>query len=76
MMKDWNLYPTNNWEDIDNNLLRCKTFGGWLVKALDEVPMDYGRGLTTGYGHNRIALTFVPDPAHKWKIKPDEVVVS
>jgi hypothetical protein len=74
MIDNRNLYPTNDWENLDDNHMRCKTFGGWLVKALDEVPMDYGRGMTTGYGHNRIALAFIPDPTHKWTIVADPVV--
>ena len=36
------------------NIYRAKVFGGWLVRDAGTVSKG-------------IALTFVPDPSHRWK---------
>lgn len=58
-----------NWEQIDNLHQRAEVYGGWLVKAYEEVSTfsDDGRLLHQGYDF-RIAITFVPDPQHVWEI--------
>lgn len=56
------------WEDIDFYHKRTKVFGGWLVKAYEDVfrESNYSRNQ---YGKDwRIAMCFVPDPNHEWKI--------
>lgn len=57
-------------EQIDNNHQRAKVFGGWLVKAFESVCHDravVGGGLEEGWDW-RVAMTFVPDPSHKWSL--------
>lgn len=57
-----------NWEVIDNHHLRCPIFGGWLVKANENVTyFTDNQGYTTGWDY-RIAMAFVPDPGHEWKL--------
>jgi len=48
---------TYEWEHITGTgqTYRLKVFGGWLVKALE------GRYIA-------VALTFVPDPKHEWRL--------
>ena len=56
-------------EQIDNNHQRLKVFGGWLVKAYTPVVhMMPDQGFQEGWDW-RIAMAFVPDPKHEWKIK-------
>ena len=58
-----------NWEQIDAYHERAEVHGGWLVKAYSEVSnfSDDGRLLHQGYDL-RIAMTFVPDPQHVWRL--------
>lgn len=65
------------WEDIPNLnyatwYRRAKVYGGWLVEATTDVTHDMNYeggkgGMDSGYDW-RIALTFVPDQLHQWKI--------
>ena len=54
-------------ERIDNEHQRAKVYGGWIVKAFDEVmtPMYPGDPPKDGYEW-RISMCFVPDPNHDW----------
>lgn len=56
-------------EQIDSHHQRAKVPGGWLVKVFEDVTTYLGedRGIVDGYNW-RIAMTFVPDPKHEWKI--------
>lgn len=55
--------------DIDNYHQRAKVIGGWLVKTHESV---YHLGTSVSAGGDgwdlRVAMTFVPDPDHKWVI--------
>lgn len=59
------------WEDIDSYHRRTKVFGGWLVKAYEDV-CTVGTGYTalgqTGYEW-RVTMCFVPDFNHEWKLE-------
>lgn len=56
------------WEDIDNYHKRCKVFGGWLVKCYEDVYENRESiGMNCGWQW-RIAMAFVPDPNHEWRI--------
>lgn len=60
---------TLNWESMDNYHERVKIFGGWLVKAREEVMHDrseFGQGMIGGWDW-RLTMCFVPDPNHEWK---------
>lgn len=57
-----------NWEQIDSNHLRTQVFGGWLVKAYEDVNHFTENGLQQGYDW-RVAMTFVPDPQHEWALE-------
>ena len=56
-------------EAIDSQHSRAKVYGGWLVKAFEDVAHD-----VTCPGFNpcnrdvRVAMAFVPDPKHRWKL--------
>ena len=54
-------------EKIDSNHSRARVIGGWLVKATNEVKQAADWHNIGGAGQ-RIAMTFVPDPDHEWKI--------
>jgi len=55
-------------EQIDNYHQRAKVPGGWLVKAVENVTHQTDHmGMADGWDW-RIALAFVPDPDHAWKI--------
>ena len=57
------------WEDIDNYHTRAKVFGGWIVKASESVTHDTrDNGMQSGWDW-RIAMVFVPDPKHEWKLE-------
>jgi len=43
-----------DWERVTKSTERMKIYGGWLVRVFR--------------GGISIALTFVPDPFHEWKI--------
>ncbi len=56
-----------NWERIAEHCQRLKVWGGWVVESW----------AVTGEGGDRIALCFVPDEKHEWKLtenKPKEGV--
>ena len=54
------------WEHIDPYHQRCRVYGGWLVKAFEDVghPSECS-GLVPGWDL-RVAMAFVPDPTHQW----------
>ena len=57
------------WEDVDpGRMERAKIHGGWLVRAFENVSHDRGGELQQGWDW-RVALCFVPDPTHEWKIR-------
>jgi len=58
------------WEEIDNNHQRAKVFGGWLVKAYEDVYHKTESGMDSGWDW-RIAMAFVPDPGHEWMLEKD-----
>ena len=54
------------WEQIDDYHQRAKVFGGWLVKAYEDVLHNFeDRGMTNGWDW-RVAMCFVPDSKHEW----------
>lgn len=54
------------WENIDQYHKRAKVIGGWLVKAYEDMG---GSEYPSRVGYEwRIALTFVPDNGHYWKV--------
>jgi len=58
------------WEQIDNYHQRAKIFGGWLVKAYEDVvhnQIHEGYGMQSGFDL-RVAMCFVPDPQHLWEV--------
>ena len=58
-------------EQIDDNHQRAKVFGGWLVKAYENVMHNMvDQELNDGWDW-RVAMTFVPDPKHQWIIEDD-----
>lgn len=63
------------WEEIEQGsysgyLYRAKVFGGWLVRACDDVvhdKSDVGHGMDSGWDY-RNSITFIPDPGWTgWK---------
>ena len=61
------------WEQIDNYHQRAKVFGGWLVKAYEDkrhyaIYRDGSDVWRDGYDWS-IAMAFVPDINHEWKIE-------
>lgn len=59
-------------EQIDNNHQRAKVIGGWLVKAYESVThQTEDRGMLDGWDY-RVAMTFVPDEGHYWKIDQED----
>lgn len=56
------------WEDIEpGRLERAKVLGGWLVRGFEDVSHNTNNGLQSGWDW-RVALAFVPDINHEWKI--------
>lgn len=58
------------WEWIDDHYRRAKVLGGWLVEGSTAVTHNMiadGRGMESGWDY-RIALCFVPDEGHYWKV--------
>lgn len=56
------------WEQIDAYHQRAEVFGGWLVKCVEDV-IHFTPDIGIQHGHDwRVAMTFVPDPAHEWVI--------
>lgn len=56
------------WEQIDEYHRRAKIKGGWLVKAYEDVIHDTeSQGRVPGWDW-RIAMCFVPDSMHAWKL--------
>jgi len=51
-----------HWEDIDLYHRRAKVPGGWLVKIYEKI-------IEAGQCSWCIAVCFVPDPTHSWKIR-------
>ena len=59
------------WEDIDNYHRRAKVFGGWIVKASEDVTHNTtNNGMQSGWDW-RIAMVFVPDPNYEWKLEEE-----
>ena len=58
-----------NWERIDSDraLSRAKIKGGWLVREQCGILIEHD-GETVLSGEYRVALCFVPDPMHGWKL--------
>lgn len=58
------------WEDIKSeyagHLQRAPVPGGWLVRDVQDVLVDMGRGPESGYAWSS-SLTFVPDPTGQWR---------
>ena len=52
------------WEIIDQHHSRAKVFGGWLVKS---VVLQSANDKIVGVVS--VAMAFVPDPEHKWKLE-------
>lgn len=65
--------PPLTWEDIDNYHQRAKVFGGWLVKAMEEVVHDTEHQGMRGGWDFRVAMCFVPDPEYKWEVETTEM---
>jgi hypothetical protein len=59
------------WEQIDPYHQRAKVFGGWLVKVYEDVVHETPNGKHGGWDW-RIAMTFVPDHLHVWKLEDDK----
>lgn len=63
-----------NWEQIDDYHLRAKVIGGWIVKAYEDVmhqdPNEEDQW-DSGYDY-RVAICFVPDQNHEWKLEEDK----
>lgn len=58
-----------NWEQIDAYHQRAEVFGGWLVKAYEDVEHYIpDQGLRSGWDW-RVAMVFIPDPAHEWVLE-------
>lgn len=65
--------PPLTWEVIDTNHHRAKVFGGWLVKAYEDVIHDKPeQGMVSGWDW-RVAMCFVPDPEYKWEVETKEM---
>ena len=59
------------WELVDNYTLRMKVPTGWIVKVIEDISHDQyslGRGMQNGLDY-RVALCFVPDSSHDWKLE-------
>lgn len=55
------------WEEIDEYHQRAKVFGGWIVKAYQNVVHNRDGLMQSGWDW-RASITFVPDPKHEWKL--------
>ena len=55
------------WEQIDEYHQRASVFGGWLVKAFENVMHLAPSGREVGFDW-RMSMCFVPDPKHQWKL--------
>jgi hypothetical protein len=57
------------WEAIDDNIVRARIFGGWLVRIVNDVYTlrgnDQWDSASTGYEF-RESITFVPDIQGYW----------
>lgn len=60
------------WENIDNYHRRTRVFGGWLVKAYEDIHEFINDEITSGYNW-RVSMTFVPDPMELWKLPSPEI---
>ena len=61
-----------DWEQIDAYHQRAMVFGGWLVKAFEDVIHNReDHGMVGGWDY-RITMAFVPDPDHEWVLVPTE----
>ena len=56
------------WEQIDSYHQRTKVFGGWLVRAYEDVYEKNLDGIYSGEYNWRLVICLVPDPNHEWKI--------
>ena len=59
------------WEQIDDNHYRCNIFGGWLVKAYENVVGFNVHSERFEYeteNNHCVSMCFVPDPLHQWEI--------
>jgi len=56
------------WERIEMETERAEICGGWLVRTFSEATHFLADGrVQSGYDWH-VALTFVPDPSHKWAL--------
>jgi hypothetical protein len=56
-------------EQIDNFHQRAKVYGGWIVKAFENVTHETDHeGMASGWDF-RVAMCFVPDQDHEWAIE-------
>ncbi len=57
------------WELIDEktNMSRAPIRGGWLIREKCGILIEQD-GNTVLSGEYRVALCFVPDPMHGWKL--------
>ena len=56
------------WEEIDAYHQRATVFGGWILKASEEVIHNTDHSGMVGGWDYRIAMVFIPDPSHEWRI--------
>ena len=55
------------WEEVETGLNRAAIVGGWLVHAYDQRYEQRN----DRWEHVLVFGYFVPDPEHKWELKPD-----
>lgn len=60
-----------NWERIDDETMRAKVYGGWLVLVQNVVTHVIEGRMDNGWDW-RPALAFVPDPKHEWAITQEK----
>ena len=57
------------WEQIDDYHQRARVFGGWLVKAYEQVFHTTDFNGTHTNLDMRVAMAFVPDANHAWVLE-------
>ena len=59
------------WEQVDPYTFRMQVPGGWVIKCLENIHHFYpetGREDDVSEYDFRIAVCFVPDPNHEWRL--------
>jgi len=59
-------------EQIDDYFSRAKVIGGWLVKMTGPPPISPNHRSEGVLYDFHLALAFVPDKNHVWKIEEEE----